>query len=153
MNTLRHALAACLSLPGGPLYSHYDFALGGKKFAVYNADHHHSFGDLVVYQADGRILWISAPAFNNRITFMGGGHSESALAAMDWMRAAFRGARLMVPGHGSAQTPPFPMVDRTYSYVRRLREEMGRTSSRGWTSGPRSVAATSGTGMEQGFRR
>ncbi len=102
MNTLRHALAACLSLPGGPLYSHYDFALGGKKFAVYNADHHHSFGDLVVYQADGRILWISAPAFNNRITFMGGGHSESALAAMDWMRAAFRGARLMVPGHGSA---------------------------------------------------
>lgn len=118
-------------LVGGPLYSHYDFVLGGRKFAVYNVGRHHSFGDLVVYQADQRILWISDLAFNNRTTFMGDGHSKSALAAMDWMRGAFKDVRLMVPGHGSAQTPPFPMVDQTYRYVRRLREEMGAAVERG----------------------
>ena len=30
----------------------------------------------------------------------------------------------MVPGHGSPQTPPFPMVERTRSYVERMRETM-----------------------------
>jgi hypothetical protein len=30
----------------------------------------------------------------------------------------------MIPGHGSAQTTPFPMVEKTYSYIKRLRDEM-----------------------------
>ncbi|MDO9064847.1 MAG: hypothetical protein Q7U25_06525, partial [Sulfuricella sp.] len=98
--------------------------LGGKTFAVYNADHHHSFGDLVVHQVEDRILWISDLAFNNRTTFMGDGHSGAALEAIDWMRRTFPDTRLMIPGHGSAQTPPFPMVEKTYSYIKRLREEM-----------------------------
>lgn len=111
-------------LVGGETYSHYDFTLGGKTFAVYNADHHHSFGDLVVHQVEDQILWISDLAFNNRSTFMGDGHSAAALETMDWMRRTFPDIRLMIPGHGSAQTPPFPMVEKTYSYIKRLRAEM-----------------------------
>jgi len=118
-------------LVGGELYSHYDFALGGKHFAVYNADHHHSFGDLVVHQVDDEILWVSDLAFNNRTTFMGDGHSKNALAAIDWMRGAFKDVKLMVPGHGSAQTAPFPMVEKTYKYVQRLRTDMGNAVERG----------------------
>jgi len=118
-------------LVGGELYSHYDFALGGKHFAVYNADHHHSFGDLVVHQADDGILWVSDLAFNNRTTFMGDGHSKNALAAIDWMRGAFKDIKLMVPGHGSAQTAPFPMVEKTYNYVQRLRTDMGKAVEQG----------------------
>ena len=113
-------------LVGGELYSHHDFTLGGKHFAVYNADHHHSFGDLVVHQVDDKILWVSDLAFNNRTTFMGDGHSKNALAAIDWMRGAFKDIKLMVPGHGSAQTAPFHMVEKTYSYVQRLRTDMGK---------------------------
>ena len=111
-------------LVGGETYSHFGFTLGGKTFAVYNADHHHSFGDLVVHQVEDRILWISDLAFNNRSTFMGDGHSAAALEAMDWMKRTFPETRLMIPGHGSAQTPPFPMVEKTYNYVKRLRDEM-----------------------------
>ncbi len=111
-------------LVGGEIYSHYDFTLGGKTFAVYNADHHHSFGDLVVHQVEDRVLWISDLAFNNRSTFMGDGHSGAALETIDWMRRTFPDTRLMIPGHGSAQTPPFPMVEKTYSYIKRLRDEM-----------------------------
>jgi glyoxylase-like metal-dependent hydrolase (beta-lactamase superfamily II) len=118
-------------LVGGALYSHYDFALGGKHFAVYNADHHHSFGDLVVHQADDGILWVSDLAFNNRTTFMGDGHSKNALAAIDWMRGAFKDIKLMVPGHGSAQTAPFPMVEKTWNYVQRLRTDMGKAVEHG----------------------
>jgi glyoxylase-like metal-dependent hydrolase (beta-lactamase superfamily II) len=118
-------------LVGGKEYSHHDFTLGGQTFVVYNVDSHHSFGDLVVYQPQQQILWISDLAFNNRTTFMGDGHSKNALAAMDWLKAAFPKAKLMVPGHGSAQTPPFPMVDKTYRYVQRLRDEMRKAVDEG----------------------
>ena len=111
-------------LVGGKRFDHYDFSLGGKTFAVYNTGQHHSFGDLVVHQVEDRQLWISDLAFNNRSTYMGDGHSGEVLEAMDWLRKSFPDTRLMIPGHGSAQTAPFPMVEKTYSYVKRLRDQM-----------------------------
>lgn len=116
---------------GGDLYSRYAFTLGGKTFAVYNADRHHSFGDLVVHQVEDRVLWISDLAFNNRLTFIGDGNSKNALAVIDWARGRFSDVRLMVPGHGSAQTPPFPMVDKTYRYLHRLRAAMRKAVEEG----------------------
>lgn len=111
-------------LVGGARFDHYSFTLGGKTFTIYNTGQHHSFGDLVVHQTDDRILWISDLAFNNRSTFMGDGHSGEILETMEWLQKSFPDTRLMIPGHGSAQTPPFPMVDKTYRYVKRLRDEM-----------------------------
>lgn len=111
-------------LVGGARFDHYSFTLGGKTFAIYNTGQHHSFGDLVVHQVEDRNLWISDLAFNNRSTFMGDGHSKEILETMEWLRKVFPDTRLMIPGHGSAQTPPFPMVDKTYHYVKRLRDEM-----------------------------
>jgi len=111
-------------LVGGKRFDHYTFTLGGKTFAVYNTGQHHSFGDLVVHQVEDRNLWISDLAFNNRSTYMGDGHSAEILEVMNWLRKSFTDTRLMIPGHGSAQTAPFPMVEKTYSYVKRLREEM-----------------------------
>lgn len=118
-------------LVGGDLYSRYAFTLGGKTFAVYNADRHHSLGDLVVHQVEDRILWVSDLAFNNRLTFIGDGDSKTALAVMDWARGRFSDVRLMVPGHGSAQTPPFPMMDKTYRYLHRLRAAMRKAVEEG----------------------
>lgn len=111
-------------LVGGARFDHYTFSLGGKTFAIYNTGQHHSYGDLVVHQVDERNLWISDLAFNHRSTFMGDGHSAEVLEVMDWLRHGFPGTKLIIPGHGSAQTPPFNMVEKTYNYVKRLRDEM-----------------------------
>jgi glyoxylase-like metal-dependent hydrolase (beta-lactamase superfamily II) len=111
-------------LLGGARLQPYTFTLGGKTFAIYNTGQHHSFGDLVVHQADERILWISDLAFNNRTTFMGDGHSAATLETIDWIQRSFPDTRLMIPGHGSAQTPPFAMLHKTHDYIKRLRDDM-----------------------------
>jgi hypothetical protein len=79
---------------------------------------------LVIYQVNDGILWISDLAFNQRTTFMGDGDSGQILEAQAWLMQNFEDATLMVPGHGSAQARPFPMVESTRRYVERLRETM-----------------------------
>lgn len=98
--------------------------LGGRTFDVYNSGHHHSHGDLVVHQVEDGILWVSDLAFNQRVTYIGDGHSAALLAAHDWLQKTFGDIRLMVPGHGSAQRPPFPMLAATRAYVEGLRARM-----------------------------
>lgn len=98
--------------------------LGGKTFDIYNAGSHHSHGDLVVHQVEDRILWVSDLVFNQRVTYIGDGDSKQILAAHDWLLKTFPDARLMVPGHGSAQTPPFPMAKQTRAYIEQLRDLM-----------------------------
>jgi glyoxylase-like metal-dependent hydrolase (beta-lactamase superfamily II) len=98
--------------------------LGGKRFDVYNLGHHHSHGDLVVHQLDTGIVWISDLAFNQRVTFMCDGHSGQAIEGQDWLLEQFGNARIMVPGHGSAQRAPFPMVSQTRAYIQQLRDKM-----------------------------
>ena len=109
----------------------YVLELGGERFEIYNAGTHHSYGDLVVYQAARDIVWISDLAFNQRTTFMGDGDSQQILEAQDWLLERFSDAALMVPGHGSAQTAPFPMVTKTRAYVQRLRDEMAEAIENG----------------------
>lgn len=116
---------------GGEVYSRYGFTLGGRRFHVYNVNHHHSSGDVVVHQVDDGIVWISDLAFNQRVTYMGDGDSRAAIEAQDWLLATFREARLMVPGHGAAQRPPFPMVRRTQAYMKRLRAVMAKAVEEG----------------------
>jgi glyoxylase-like metal-dependent hydrolase (beta-lactamase superfamily II) len=99
-------------------------SLGQEIIDIYNTGKHHSYGDLVVYQPRAQILWISDLAFNQRTTYMGDGDSGQILKAQDWLLQTFPDVRLMVPGHGSAQTPPFPMVAKTHDYVTRMREAM-----------------------------
>ncbi|MEZ5448954.1 MAG: MBL fold metallo-hydrolase [Thiolinea sp.] len=111
-------------LVGGERYAKQTLQTGGKTFDIYNTGAHHSFGDLIVHQKEDHIVWISDLAFNNRVTFMADGHSEQAIAAQTWLLKTFADARFMVPGHGSVQTPPFPMVTRTRDYMQRLRKDM-----------------------------
>ncbi|MFZ5659475.1 MAG: MBL fold metallo-hydrolase [Pseudomonadota bacterium] len=117
----------------GPLFGKQVFTAGKHRFEVYNVNHHHSFGDLVIRQLPENIVWIGDLAFNGRTTFMGDGHSAATLAGIDWLRKAFPDAKLMVPGHGQAQEPPFPMLERTYSYVQRLRDKMRKAVEAGMT--------------------
>jgi glyoxylase-like metal-dependent hydrolase (beta-lactamase superfamily II) len=107
-------------------YEALRFELGGRRFEVFNTGSHHSDGDLLIYQADDGIVWASDLVFNQRVTFIGDGNSAQALAGMDWLKTHFDKAILMVPGHGSAQTPPFPMLERTRDYIARLRKIMAQ---------------------------
>ncbi len=112
-------------------FSNKRIELGNHRFDIYNAGMHHSHGDLVIHQLPENILWISDLAFNQRTTFMGEGHSQQAIEGLDWLRENFPDAMLMVPGHGSAQSPQFPMISRTRAYIQRLRDEMGRAVEEG----------------------
>lgn len=107
-----------------PRFGSYRIVLGNQLIDIYNTGRHHSYGDLVVHQVKDGILWISDLAFNQRTTFLGDGDSRQVLEAQDWLMNRFADAKLMVPGHGSAQRPPFPMVEKTHRYVERLREFM-----------------------------
>ena len=98
--------------------------LGEEVIDIYNTGKHHSYGDLIVHQVNRNIVWISDLAFNQRTTYMGDGDSAQILKAQDWLLQTFPDAGLMVPGHGSAQTPPFPMVSKTRDYVTRMRNAM-----------------------------
>ncbi|MGV6858966.1 MAG: MBL fold metallo-hydrolase [bacterium] len=107
-------------------YSKKIVRLGGEVFEVYSIGNVHSDGDLVVYQKQAGVLWVSDLAFNQRVTFIADGHSENILEAQEWLTTHFPHAKLMIPGHGSAQTPPFPMLAKTRDYIERLRETMGQ---------------------------
>ena len=115
----------------GKRFSSYKLSVGDKTFEIYNTGEHHSFGDLVVFQTNEKIVWISDLAFNQRTTFMGDGNTRQAIKAQDWLLAKFSDAKLMVPGHGSAQTPPFPMVRKTQDYMKRLRSTLNRAMADG----------------------
>ncbi len=105
--------------------------LGGEVIDIYNTGKHHSYGDLIVHQVNRNIVWISDLAFNQRTTYMGDGDSAQILKAQDWLLQTFPNAALMVPGHGSAQTPPFPMVTKTRDYVTRMRNAMQQAVDEG----------------------
>jgi glyoxylase-like metal-dependent hydrolase (beta-lactamase superfamily II) len=111
-------------LVNGERFDKQRIQLGDQELDIYNAGSHHSYGDLVVYQVNDGILWISDLAFNQRTTFMGDGDSRQILETQDWLMQNFADAGLMVPGHGSPQTRPFPMVEKTRRYVERMRETM-----------------------------
>ena len=115
----------------GARYAKKTIKLGGRSFEIYNTGRHHSFGDLVVRQVEDGVVWISDLAFNQRLTYMGDGNSRQAIETQDWLLERFAGARLMVPGHGAAQTPPFPMVRKTRAYMKRLREAMAKAVKEG----------------------
>ena len=111
-------------LIGGSLYNKESITTGGKTFDIYNTGSHHSYGDLVVHQVEDKIVWISDLAFHNRVTFMADGSSQKAIDAQSWLLKTFPDANLMIPGHGSAQTAPFPMVNETRQYMQQVREDV-----------------------------
>jgi len=116
-------LQADIYIKGKP-FEHKRITLGNSKFDIYNTGSHHSYGDLIVHQVNRNIVWISDLAFNQRTTYMGDGDSAQILQAQEWLKKTFTDARLMIPGHGSAQSPPFPMVRKTHDYVLRMRSAM-----------------------------
>lgn len=116
---------------GGEVYSKTTISTGGKTFDIYNTGPHHSFGDLVVHQKEDNIVWISDLAFNNRVTFMADGNTKKAVEAQTWLLDTFKDAKFMIPGHGSVQTAPFPMVTKTRDYMQRLRKDMGIAVDKG----------------------
>lgn len=108
----------------GKRFLQYDLKFGDRTIHIYNVGQHHSYGDLVVHFKEDDVLWISDLAFNQRTTFMGDGDSKQAIDAQSWILTRFENTKLMIPGHGSAQTSPYPMVTKTQSYMKRLRKMM-----------------------------
>jgi glyoxylase-like metal-dependent hydrolase (beta-lactamase superfamily II) len=111
-------------LIGGGNPAHISLRFGGKTFEIYDVGHHHSHGDLLMWQKEDRILWISDLAFNGRVTYIGDGSLPEIDAMQDWMAKQFPSVLLMIPGHGAPQTAPFDMVAKTRRYVDSLTEKI-----------------------------
>ncbi len=118
-------------LIGGGNPAHISLRFGGKTFEIYDVGHHHSHGDLLMWQKEDRILWISDLAFNGRVTYIGDGDLPEIDAMQDWMTKTFPDVVLMVPGHGAPQTAPFDMVAKTRRYVDSLTEKIRESLKRG----------------------
>lgn len=118
-------------LLGGGHPARLTLKLGGKTFEIHDVGQHHSHGDLVLYQANDKVLWVSDLAFNGRVTYIGDGHIEEIASMQDWVKKQFPDLVLMVPGHGAPQTPPFAMLDFTGNYVQALIERMRRLHAAG----------------------
>ena len=104
----------------GPL----ELELGDEVFHIHNVGQHHSFGDLVVHMPERKVTFVSDLYFQNRTTYMADGDVGDYSRAHRFVKENLE-TRLMVPGHGVAQEgPPFPMREKTVSYVRRLRDMM-----------------------------
>ncbi len=114
-----------------PLYEKYELKLGEYIFDIYNVGPQHSYGDLIVHDRNDNVVWVSDLVFNNRVTFMEDGHSKLAIQGQEWLLKNFSDVKLMIPGHGSAQTAPFPMVTKTMNYVKRMRNFMAKAIDEG----------------------
>jgi len=108
----------------GKRFSKTTLVAGDRSMHIYNVGQHHSLGDLVVHFKQDDVLWISDLAFNQRTTYMGDGDSKQAIEVQDWVLKRFAETKLIIPGHGSAQSKPFPMITQTQSYMQRLRKLM-----------------------------
>lgn len=101
-----------------------EIRLGGEVLEVYNVGGHHSFGDLVAHMPERGITFASDLYFQNRMTYMADGDVGDYFRAHEFVQENLD-TRLLVPGHGVVQEgPPFPMREKTVSYVRRLRDMM-----------------------------
>lgn len=118
-------------LIGGGNPAHISLRFGGKTFEIYDVGHHHSHGDLLMWQKEDRILWISDLAFNGRVTYIGDGNLPEIDAMQDWMTKTFPDVALMIPGHGAPQTAPFDMVAKTRRYVDSLTEKIRASLKQG----------------------
>ena len=123
-------IKADITIDSSP-FSMKEIKLGNETFRIYNTGKHHSHGDLVVHQVKQNILWVSDLVFNQRTTYMGDGSSKQILQAHAWLKKTFTDITLMVPGHGSAQTPPFKMLTMTNEYVQRMRSTMKKAVENG----------------------
>jgi len=98
--------------------------VGEATFHIYNVGGHHSFGDLVIHMPEDKITFASDLYFQNRMTYMADGDVGDYFRAHELVKNRLE-TRLMIPGHGVVQEgPPFPMAEKTVSYVRRLRDMM-----------------------------
>lgn len=98
--------------------------VGDQAFDIYNVGGPHSHGDLVVHQRKQNFVWLSDLVSNQRLTFIGDGNSEQTLEAIDWVNETFADAALMIPGHGSVQTPPFSMIKQSRDYIQMMRDQI-----------------------------
>ena len=104
---------------------------GGKTFEIYNAGTRYPVETLLVYQVEDDIVWASDLVSSQRLPILGDADSNDILDGLDWLQASFSGAEIMVPGHGSAQRPPFPMIERNRAYLQQLQEFMERSVAEG----------------------
>lgn len=107
---------------GGP--DRIRFELGQTRFELIDGGSSHTPGDLMLWVPDRGVLFAGDLFFTGRLPFVVDGNTRAWLSALS--RIELTQARVVVPGHGSASTNVGEDLRMTASYLRFLREHLGR---------------------------
>lgn len=105
--------------------------VGEHTFEIYNLGEVYAGGGLMVHQVDDDILWLSDLASNQVIPDLSGADLDLRRQALDWVQEHFAEVELMVPGHGSAQSSPFLMLEQNLRYLDNVSEAVHRAVASG----------------------
>jgi len=105
-----------------PTHAYATLSVGEHTFEIYNLGGVYAGGGLMVHQVDDDILWLSDLASNRVIPDLLGSDLDLRRQALDWVQEHFAEVELMVPGHGSAQSSPFLMLEQNLRYLDALQE-------------------------------
>ncbi len=114
-----------------PRQSYETLSVGEHTFEIYNLGEVYAGGGLMVHQVDDDILWLSDLASNQVIPDLSGADLDLRRQTLDWLQEHFAEVELMVPGHGSAQSSPFLMLEQNLRYLDNLDEAVHRALASG----------------------
>ena len=100
------------------------FELGGTRFELIDGGDSHASGDLMLSVPDEDVLFAGDLFFTGRLPFVVDGNTREWLQALGRLERS--GARIVVPGHGSASKHAEKDLAVTRQYLEFLREQMGR---------------------------
>ncbi|MEZ5648984.1 MAG: MBL fold metallo-hydrolase [Burkholderiaceae bacterium] len=100
------------------------FRLGGLTFRLIHVGPAHTPEDIMMYVEEKQVLFAGDLVFAGRVPFVGTADSRAWLTALDDL--AERKARILIPGHGGASTNAVDDLNLTRTYLRYLRETMGK---------------------------
>ncbi|MDQ7073800.1 MAG: hypothetical protein Q9O24_01260 [Gammaproteobacteria bacterium] len=114
-----------------PRYGYETVQVGEHSFEIYALDEVYAGGGLLLHQVDDDILWLSDVASNEVVPDLLRGNLDLRRQTLDWLQEQFAEVELMVPGHGSAQSSPFVMLEQNLRYLDSLQNAVMRAYSVG----------------------
>ncbi|MDQ7016034.1 MAG: MBL fold metallo-hydrolase [Gammaproteobacteria bacterium] len=105
-----------------PRYGYETLLVGEHSFEMYSL----AGAALMLYQVDDDILWLSDLASNQVVPDLSQSDLDLRRQTLEWLQEHFAEVELMVPGHGSAQSSPFVMLEQNVRYLDGLNVEVKR---------------------------
>ena len=115
--------------PDRPVAGTDTLRIGGRTLVIEHPGPAHSAGDLTVWLPEERVLFAGDLLIEDGVTMVVDGDSRALLRALAGLDR--RGARAVVPGHGTIPKSPAALVALTREYVTGVQRDMRAAVERG----------------------